>query len=1113
MKNLGDINGDRIEDIAIGMPCDFGYEVSLGMPIAYVIFGGEGIGSNGFFDIRTLNGENGFVISNYFNSSSLYYDITGIGDINADGVDDFRIGGPILSSGLASDVIIFGKQGIGSQGAFNVSTQTENFGFQVTGFKPYESTNYYFYWTVSKLGDVNGDKIADFSINAGDANYVIFGNIDIGSKAIFNVTRLTGLDGFKTVVATPDFPNEYYFLSGIGDINKDNITDFSVGGMGSGGNIKITIVFGSVGIGNQGILSLSDSRLQANEGFEITNVPLGARVYSTGDVNGDGIADLIIGQSAIDVPDYYFTSELYVVFGAPHFNFRVPLDLSTLNGSNGFAITLAPSSSWSTLQSNISPLCHADFNGDGIDDIFFWEETYNTMYFNSEQNIVVLFGRPDIGDISLKFPNLGTNDIFRIKLPWNYYSDTVISVVTGDFNHDGIDDVIIGPEGSQLTGSLSSQIEYRYGYLLFGDEVVDLLASQVSISTSETVIFSNVNLNATFVKNAYHNPMLVYNISSIQHGRFEYVNRSGIAIYGFTQLQVNQRQIQFVHDGSIYAPNFNVTVGDGSFAGFYPALPAAITYNYTGPLIVRNNLTINQGQTVVLSTDFLTLLAPSVTINSNIIYTVSDLEFGQFEYVSYPGVAITRFTQSDIEQSLVQFIQDGTENAPSYTVMVNDLDHGKSSDPIPVLMSFNQIPVLVNNRFIINQGEAYFITPGNLSARCLNVPGRNLTFIMSNIQHGQFEFIDTPRVAITQFLQADVEDRTVQFIPDGSSLVPFFNVAVSSGILSSPAEICDINFDTPPILSRNRLRVESGREVILSPADLSASDKETEPGDLIFTASAVQHGHFEDDAKPNATITQFLQERIFAGALKFIADKGTVAPGYNISVSDGRMSTPESRALVNFTALSEAVQNPEVSTSTVTQNAILGGVFGGLLLFMGKKLISSCINHHNLVKTLESEGGKTDTKCEKLPLAHQNLVEPLLKKLLNKSESLNLTGCRSPAKCSEYLKAIEHLIKQLAKEGINLEAATDTDIKRDQFLDRVVEQIRKQVSTNRSCRSFEYWYSCVAAEIKPKDIEQNAMAIANAVATQFEVRVVVELPAVSAVVPVAGGGEINVSRQ
>src|SRR5262249_419213 len=106
------------------------------------------------------------------------------------------------------------------------------------------------------------------------------------------------------------------------------------------------------------------ANLNGSNGSEIpglhTNDSLGAGVAS-GDINGDGIADLVTGAVFQSSPGE-FSGSAYVVFGTTE-GFGQDFDLATLNGSNGFR--MAGGSKHDYAGWSVSA---GDVNGDGYDD-------------------------------------------------------------------------------------------------------------------------------------------------------------------------------------------------------------------------------------------------------------------------------------------------------------------------------------------------------------------------------------------------------------------------------------------------------------------------------------------------------------------------------------------------------------------------------------------------------------------------------------------------------------------------------------------------------------------------------------------------------------------------
>ncbi len=126
-------------------------------------------------------------------------------------------------------------------------------------------------------------------------------------------------------------------MSSAGDLNGDGKKDLLIGGdYGNNGTGCVYAVFGGSGVGSGGLLPLSS--LNGTNGFvlngEVFNDATGISVSSTGDINGDGWADLIIG--AFDYNNN--TGRSYVVYGGPGLGSSGSVSLGSLNGVNGFKL-------------------------------------------------------------------------------------------------------------------------------------------------------------------------------------------------------------------------------------------------------------------------------------------------------------------------------------------------------------------------------------------------------------------------------------------------------------------------------------------------------------------------------------------------------------------------------------------------------------------------------------------------------------------------------------------------------------------------------------------------------------------------------------------------------
>lgn len=371
VSQAGDINDDGIEDIIIGAPNGDGGE-------AYVIFGND-TGFGAVFNLSALDGNNGFVIKGIDPLDQAGLAVSGVGDINGDDVDDILIGAPgVDPDGLdaaGACYVVFGNE-TGFSAVLNLSSLDGSNGFAIKGL---ESRNF-LGRSVSGAGDINGDDISDLIIGTDDASpggnngagesYVIFGD-DAGFGAIFDLSTLNGSNGFMAEGINPG-NRAGSSVSGVGDIDNDGIDDVIIGApfAASDGNSNAGECYVILGRSTGFEANVNLSALNGSNGFRIKGIDAfdgaGNSVGSAGDINGDGINDIIIGADSADPDGNSFNGigESYVVFGNS-VGFEASLGLSTLDGSNGFRIKGIDAGN----QTGNSVKGAGDVNGDGTDDI------------------------------------------------------------------------------------------------------------------------------------------------------------------------------------------------------------------------------------------------------------------------------------------------------------------------------------------------------------------------------------------------------------------------------------------------------------------------------------------------------------------------------------------------------------------------------------------------------------------------------------------------------------------------------------------------------------------------------------------------------------------------
>lgn len=341
---------------------------------------GTNEGSN-ILRLSQIYGSNGFKIRGITNAKIGSY-VKGIGDINADGIDDILVGS---ASEINKSYVIFGKNG-GITHPFELADLDGSNGFVINE-----------HVIANRAGDFNADGLDDVLFN----NIVIF-----GTNTPFPVT----LD-LQAIIPTQgviiDGGRNY---SSVGDVNGDGFDDLSVGspfenstlvscddyysyihvGFPRGSNY---IVFGNDN--NPGTISID--ALGLTQGFEVmgrapnpnprvAGAKFGNKSRKIGDINGDGIDDFAVRASGVDVDVYYggcrSRPKSYVIFGNTDAS-AFPASVDDLNGINGFVIDMP--SSFSTE----FPHAIGDFNQDGISDIAVCVNTslaHNNCHFIFGQN-------------------------------------------------------------------------------------------------------------------------------------------------------------------------------------------------------------------------------------------------------------------------------------------------------------------------------------------------------------------------------------------------------------------------------------------------------------------------------------------------------------------------------------------------------------------------------------------------------------------------------------------------------------------------------------------------------------------------------------------------------
>lgn len=468
---VGDFNADGKPDLAVASHEEDSPRGILDTGAVSIFFGGTA-----FQSLKGLSAESAGHALNDANATIFgsvnehFGDVLAVGDFDGDNMDDLIIAAQKNGNyGLNKVYILYG----GSSFTTNMTTTSAQ-----TMLKPAT-----LHVSGIATGDLNGDNIADIAIadNYNNKVYVVY-----GSK-----TRRTGTidltDASDSIISRQSVDAQEIASVAIGDLNGDGNNDLAIGVPNEGdsstgltGNGKILLRKGTGSALPKAIDLDTNMDVTILGGFKEEHLGnslydgnyLNSLIFS--DINGDGIADLIVGSSTAwqeSMSSSTGTGKVQVLFG------RTDLP-ATIDLFDQYSLKMTTNSIDKTYLG--ASVKSADLNGDGINDIIMSAPNAGISDHTSGW-IFVVYGKKNVSPNTpidlMKSADLIIQSPDPVHaLAGAHYGQ---SLAIADFDGDGAPDLV----GGATTGSYMGGVAKGYA-LMISNPVAKATSATTSVASA-----------------------------------------------------------------------------------------------------------------------------------------------------------------------------------------------------------------------------------------------------------------------------------------------------------------------------------------------------------------------------------------------------------------------------------------------------------------------------------------------------------------------------------------------------------------------------------------------------------------------------------------------------
>ncbi len=302
VASAGDVNADGYDDILIGSPRQDVYVLENGVNVLHKRAGSVYLylGSSDGPELDVSWTYSGAADYGQFGMA-----LAGAGDVNNDGYDDVIIGAPDNKDSSGVYVFLGSASGLKARPAMVLESDQADSFFGVV---------------VKGIGDINGDGYEDVAVSA---PYYTTGTEQSGEVFVYlgvHKSEVNPLGDTPLVIEAPAGITLFgYSIAGAGDVNGDGYDDLMIRGLAASGPDAYTgVTFLYLGSKN----GFQPVTIQLHDGKDVYPFAAGTQSLVMGDVNGDGISDMMLGAWSHGANS---EGAVFVYRGGEGFDFATPV--------------------------------------------------------------------------------------------------------------------------------------------------------------------------------------------------------------------------------------------------------------------------------------------------------------------------------------------------------------------------------------------------------------------------------------------------------------------------------------------------------------------------------------------------------------------------------------------------------------------------------------------------------------------------------------------------------------------------------------------------------------------------------------------------------------------